>query len=252
MFQNVLMAVTPLSETKEINSWENRPFVHSWPESSRQKKINKDTGTRTIKKKSKRNRTAYTTDQLKSLEKAFEVRKYIDADRRKELAKYLNIGEKCVKVWFQNRRMKEKRDILESNPDSSSEYIYKTAATSPSVVQNTCEDQYIPNNYIHPIPTKTDPQLYYYPIEQDMKNLQSSHGIGYQNYNPVEYINYSVPSHPNDYYQSHTNINPTQYPYATIPDYMYTNTNNTQFIQDQMNTFSEVPNWSNNTELTYF
>lgn len=77
--------------------------------------------TKTIKKKQKRVRTAFSTEQIRTLERTYLRHRYIDSERRAELAKTLNIGDKCIKIWFQNRRMKEKRESSESSYESSSE-----------------------------------------------------------------------------------------------------------------------------------
>ncbi|XP_039445402.1 NK1 transcription factor-related protein 1-like [Culex pipiens pallens] len=84
-------------------------------------------------RRKKKARTTFTGRQIFELEKQFEVKKYLSSSERTEMAKLLNVTETQVKIWFQNRRTKwKKQDGDSTGPPSQGPKEPKVASKTPS------------------------------------------------------------------------------------------------------------------------
>nr|XP_037279706.1 homeobox protein BarH-like 1b [Rhipicephalus microplus] len=83
-------------------------------------------------------RTVFSDQQLHGLEKRFEAQRYLSTPERLELATALSLSETQVKTWFQNRRMKHKKQMRKVGEDSSSTAVATRHALTDDSNPGSC------------------------------------------------------------------------------------------------------------------
>ena len=107
----------------------------------------------------KKTRTVFSRNQVFQLESTFDMKRYLSSSERSSLASSLQLTETQIKIWFQNRRNKWKRQLASE--------IEANNTGAPTVIQSN-------NN--HQLSSHLDSNTNRNPLPNTRSNLiQSSH-----------------------------------------------------------------------------
>ncbi|KAI3413627.1 hypothetical protein GPALN_011116 [Globodera pallida] len=112
-----------------------------WPTEMQGKYVDPSTGIGCVKKSS--GRQTYTPDQKRRLEEMFQSSAYVSKAQRQHLADVTKLSDKQIKIWFQNRRMKRKKQETGVGQQSQHHHGDGGASTSPSQQQSPADSSFM-------------------------------------------------------------------------------------------------------------
>ncbi|KAL0276910.1 UNVERIFIED_CONTAM: hypothetical protein PYX00_004371 [Menopon gallinae] len=125
-------AESPEKKT-EGNGTDNSPlkYAHSRNTVTETKTETKKSGKEKVKRKP---RILFSQAQVYELERRFKEQRYLSAPEREHMAQQLKLSSTQVKIWFQNRRYKNKRQFSTGDSNSVGNFSKQPRRVSVSLL----------------------------------------------------------------------------------------------------------------------